>query len=104
VAVPLVATVAVSVIEGVERPYPGVALGSAVLLVAEWAFILSVFWVLVLIIARKALAGRLPHERMPPAKAKPPTSGPKSSAPYPPSITPAERGGPAEIGRGDDQL
>lgn len=58
----LLVAVVVSVVVGVDRPYPGVALGSGLLLeleraVAVWAVVL-----LALVVGDQALRGRLPDE------------------------------------------
>lgn len=58
----LVIAVGVSVVVGADRPYPGVALGSGLLLeleraVAVWAVVL-----LALVVGDQALRGRLPDE------------------------------------------
>jgi hypothetical protein len=62
VGVPLAAALVVSGIEGAEHPYPGVALGSAAVLVIERALAVWAVWLLILVVMEKAWAGRLPDE------------------------------------------
>lgn len=58
----LAISVGVSVATAVERPYPGYALGSGVVLVLERAAMMWAFALVVLVISDQALRGRLPVE------------------------------------------
>lgn len=58
----LVVAVAVSVALGSDRPYPGVALGSGLLLELERAMAIWAIVLLVLVVSDQALVGRLPDE------------------------------------------
>lgn len=57
----LIATT-VSIAVGAERPYPGVALGSGLLLELERAVAVWVIVLLLLVVGDQALQGRLPDE------------------------------------------
>lgn len=58
----LVVAVTVSLMVGVERPYPGVALGSGLLLALERAVAVWAMVLLALVVGDQALRGRLPDE------------------------------------------
>lgn len=56
----IAATVSIAV--GAERPYPGVALGSGLLLELERAVAIWAIFLLLLVVGDQALRGRLPDE------------------------------------------
>ncbi|MCK9250789.1 MAG: hypothetical protein M0P31_17660 [Solirubrobacteraceae bacterium] len=58
----LAATLIVSAAIGAQHPYPGVALGSGLLLVLERAIAIWALVLLTLVVGDQALRGRLPDE------------------------------------------
>jgi hypothetical protein len=99
VAVPLVAAFALCVSEGLDHPYPGVALGSGALLLVERALALWAGWLFVLAVVRRAWAGLLPHERARPQTPPQSELGSSTSAAYPTTIMISEQGGLEKIDR-----